>query len=281
MTVRELYEYTLVELNKLKAPSLLLEDYNYFINKAIQQYINLIYNRYDTNQQSTDDLRVLKATKIFENKELHAFDDTPTLRDKVANGVLRSTHYVDLPNDYVHLLNCVVEYSVTGNYKCYNAGSNVAFEAKRLTSDMYGSILNNAYLRPMYKRPYYFINDIVGVTPETTDKVADSVTKEGSNTANPNRVRLELRFGMETDIFKPTKVYIDYIKAPKFIRLTMEQINNVFDETELLEFPDYVCFEIVNIFTRLVMENASDPRLQTNVPINETIANPMSGQDKK
>ena len=44
MTARELYEYALIECNKLEAPSLLLEDYNYFINKAVQQYINTIYN---------------------------------------------------------------------------------------------------------------------------------------------------------------------------------------------------------------------------------------------
>ena len=61
MTARELYEFALIEVNKIEAPSLLLEDYNYFIIKAVQQYINLTYNRYDTNQQSTDDLRVLKT----------------------------------------------------------------------------------------------------------------------------------------------------------------------------------------------------------------------------
>ena len=62
MTLRDLYDYALIELNKVEAPSLLLEDWNYFINKAVQQYINKVYNRYDINQQSSDDLRVLKAT---------------------------------------------------------------------------------------------------------------------------------------------------------------------------------------------------------------------------
>lgn len=62
MTARELYEYALIEVNKIEAPSLLLEDYNYFINKAVQQYINKVYNRYDVNQQSTDDLKVLKTS---------------------------------------------------------------------------------------------------------------------------------------------------------------------------------------------------------------------------
>ena len=63
MTVLEFYEHVLTELNKVEAPSLLLEDFNYFANKAVQQYINKAYNRYDVNQQSTDDLRALKRSK--------------------------------------------------------------------------------------------------------------------------------------------------------------------------------------------------------------------------
>lgn len=35
MTARQMLEYLLIETNKVNAPSLLLEDYNYFINKAI------------------------------------------------------------------------------------------------------------------------------------------------------------------------------------------------------------------------------------------------------
>ena len=62
MTAKQVFEYALVELNKREAPSLLLEDYNYFINKAINQYINRMYNAYDINQQKTDDLRVLKSS---------------------------------------------------------------------------------------------------------------------------------------------------------------------------------------------------------------------------
>lgn len=277
MSVRELYEYALIELNKLKAPSLLLEDYNYFINKAVQQYINLVYNRYDVNQQSTDDLHVLKTTFTTEPKRL----ENENINS--ANSILRSTYYVDLPDDYVHMLNCIVEYNINKPFKCYNAGETVAFNASRLTSDMYGSILNNAYLRPMYKRPYYFINDLYANEEErlVDGKERDSIREKDDRTANFTKVRLELRFGMETDLFTPAKVYIDYIKAPKFIRLTMEDINNIEDTTALLEWPDYVCFEIVNLFTKLVMENASDPRLQTNPVINQTIMNPLQGQAKQ
>ena len=71
MTAKEAYTYTLIEINKLEAPSLLLEDFNYLFNKAVQQYINKCYNRYETNQQATDDLRALKRTvelEVFQNK---------------------------------------------------------------------------------------------------------------------------------------------------------------------------------------------------------------------
>ena len=57
MTERELYDAILIECNKVEAPTLLLEDYVYFANKGVQQYINQVYNRFDTDQQSSDDLR--------------------------------------------------------------------------------------------------------------------------------------------------------------------------------------------------------------------------------
>lgn len=61
MTFRQAYEFALIECNKLKAPAMLLEDYIYLFNKAVQQYINTVYNRCDYNQQSTDDLMFLQT----------------------------------------------------------------------------------------------------------------------------------------------------------------------------------------------------------------------------
>jgi len=42
-----------------------------------------------------------------------------------------------------------------------------------------------------------------------------------------------------------------------------------------MEFPDYVCQEIINELTSLVMANIADPRLQTHIPITQSIANPQ------
>ena len=115
MTAKQLFEYALVELNKREAPSLLLEDYNYFINKAINQYINRTYNLYDVNQQKTDDLRVLKSSAIL----------TPTVNNEypTTSNLYGATYEVDLPDDYLHILNCLVEYKILKTYKCYNKDS--------------------------------------------------------------------------------------------------------------------------------------------------------------
>ena len=66
MTAREVWEGMLTELSKVNAPSMLLQDFNYFFNKAINQYINKRYNIYDVNQQTTDDLRVLKSQALLD-----------------------------------------------------------------------------------------------------------------------------------------------------------------------------------------------------------------------
>ena len=105
-----------------------------------------------------------------------------------------------------------------------------------------------------------------------TDKDnVDSVESTGSRNANVTKILLEIRFGKDSTLFEPEIAYVDYLKAPQFIRLTQAQIDKTADTSQILEFPDYICFEIVNIFTKLIMENASDPRLQTNIPINQTI----------
>ena len=54
MTIRQAYEYILVECNKVKAPQVLLEDFIYLFNKAIQQYINSVYNRRPCHNQKID-----------------------------------------------------------------------------------------------------------------------------------------------------------------------------------------------------------------------------------
>ena len=278
MTLRDLYDYALIEMNKVEAPSLLLEDFNYYMNKAVQQYINKVYNRYDINQQSSDDLRVLKASTKLDISKVEL--------DGKAAGNSKFMYVTFLPMNYMHILNCIVEYQVKKPYKCYAMGDHVDFPARRLTADMASGILHNVYMRPEYKRPYFYINNISEFENLTDTAVVDNKTFQASSAdsikpadtrkSNVSNIRLELRFGDDDKIFEPVAIYVDYIKSPMFIRLTQQDITDVEDHTRPLEFPDYVCYEIVNEFVKLLMENASDPRLQTNYAINQTVADPTA-----
>lgn len=193
MTAREVWEGMLTELSKVHAPSLLLQDFNYFFNKAINQYINKRYNIYDVNQQTTDDLRVLKASSIL--------DVTPvTLKDidSYSAGQAKlfgATYEVVLPSDYLHLLNCICVYKVNNASKCYNSGDYVQFAAKRLTADAWSVVLNDYYNRPKPERPYYYIHNVNINKEVPTNPITDS---------NPNGTDLATGFNTEHSNFKRT-----------------------------------------------------------------------------
>lgn len=308
MTSRQLYEYALIETNKVGAPSLLLEDYNYLINKAIYQFTNKQYNIYDYNQQLSDNLRVLKSTAILVP---HSASDKYDEEDGI-NSLYGATYEVELPNDYFHILNCICQYKLTKTFKCYNEGSFVQFPANRLTADMWSGVIQNAYNKPSYKKPYFYIHNvntsetnptnpydgtwgtdvsnnedsqITGGLPNTiklTQGTADNVERLAKlRYGNSSPVRLEIRYGKDDSLFKLSKIYIDYIKTPQYIRLTQEELDLTEDTSQILEWPDYVCYEIVKELVILLLENASDPRLQTNIPINQAIATPTQQQPLK
>lgn len=498
MTARQCYEAILIELNKENAPNILLEDFNYLFNKAINQYINKRYNIYDINQQTTDDLRVLKATSILPVHKALMYDND------VLGKMMGATYEVNLPSDYLHLLNCICIYKVNKTFKCYNKGDIWRRPATRLTSDIYSQVLDNFWMRPTYRRPYYYIHNVnytggYGDNPSDDEFDSETITrndeiknssfqngawttevttnpynesrrsgtdiqianssnqsvltavatvksgtsaplnlnsitnadvayvlstgnaqvlkfektdgsfaneatqvipaKEGQiytvteklvinddtdpgdipsingdpmekggtvvtnvnwlvkndttsglhfekdsevinyldkngnvlqttvshpkSTAidqsrgidahgtqiingddtplfhtvnidgvlssnveraakvrygNTSKVRLELRYGTDDTLFKLTHVYIDYIKAPQNIRLTQEQLDFTEDTSQMLEFPDYVCQEIINELVNIVMENISDQRLQTHPVVSQSIANPAQAQ---
>lgn len=431
MTSRQIFDALLVELNKVNAPSLLLEDFNYLFNKAINQYVNKQYNVYDVNQQTTDNLRVLKSSvKLKPNDSLFRSGKENNI-DDLYNG----TYEVELPDDYLHTLNCICCFNVKRKYKCYNPNTHFYIGAKRLTSDAWSTIVTDYYNRPSYKNPYYYINNIntsdtepynvytndtkrgndqididtfktlpvicdgdrketitVGKVSDlgleltedkklkfnlstsaktqlqsqssqaigsifsdenlkkfwTLEEVVDNcynitldsntiqliinydpkegyeVTLENSgdqanfenskcliNTlffnypyqfpktitlknleydiqdksaytrhSNQSKVVCEIRCGKDRSIFELESVIIDYIKSPQYIRLTQEQLDSDLDISQVMEYPDYVCQEIINELVTIVMENAGDARLQNHLAVSQSIASPTQQQSQ-
>lgn len=181
MTARQIWEGMLTELSKSNAPAILLSDFNYFINKAVNQYINKRYNIYDVNQQTTDDLRVLKATTFIPANKV----DTPNIenndifKNAIQSGagsskLLDGFYEVILPLDYLHLLNCTCYYRLNERFKCYNANDIVEFSAKRLTGDTWSTVINNYWTRPAPERPYYYIHNVNSSIELPTNPVSNT-----------------------------------------------------------------------------------------------------------
>ena len=344
-----------------------------------------------------------------------------------------ATYYVDLPSDYLHLLNCICIYNVKKTYKCYNKGDTWRAAATRLTADAYSQILDNFWNQPTYKKPYFYLhnintnnviptnpynsedrigNDLPSLNPlkgkdpifigeanepnslefdcpitlfgcdgdsnqahkqlpfyvvkesgkayqvlpgmifklagrsaytmydpndieypwifnEDTEEGKESLirqyqeeslvldaknnpiitnnnstlfssiesTEEGINISNiertaqvrygnPSKVRMEIRYGTDNSVFtldqveggKGGKIYIDYLKVPQHIRLTQAELDRTEDTSQVLEFPDYVCQEILNELVNIIMENIGDPHLQTHPVVSQSIANPTQAQ---
>lgn len=85
---------------------------------------------------------------------------------------------------------------------------------------------------------------------------------------NASEVRMEIRYGQDDSLFKLVGVYVDYLKTPQTICLTQEQMDYTEDTSQIMEFPDYVCQEIINELTMLLMENEGNPRTQSNMAVN-------------
>lgn len=360
MTARQIYEGVLIELNKVKARSLLLEEFNYLFNKAVLQYINKRYNIYDTNQQTTDDIRVLKSSailtpvKIPSQKVLGLEKTICGVSTYNPKSIFGATYDFILPADYLHLLNCVCIFKVNKQFKCYDQGTHWEQGAERLTSDMWPQILHNFYMKPSYKKPYYYIHnenssvsnlygnttvfsnidnsnptnvvtdddntlnsikfsgtDVTGtgnIVPDSNgvptknadgsikldgnrlqrtitlnDKTKDDVVERtaGHRYGNASNVRLEIRYGKDDSIFQLESIWVDYLKTPQHIRLTETQIELTEDTSQIMEFPDTVCKEIIDELVHIVMENTSDPRLQTHPVVSQSIANPAQAQTQE
>lgn len=195
MTAKEIFTAVLMELNKNNAPSIDLETFNYFFNKAINQFVNKQYNLgVDTDQQRTDNIRVLKTSAILKPfrtpKELSTalLSDAMILQklgdENLSKGdaevinldsVYGATYEFNLPADYLHLLNCICIFRVLKRTNCpYNIGDVVTKGATKITADAWPLIIDNLYMRPSYKRPYYYINNINTSQNNPTNPVNES-----------------------------------------------------------------------------------------------------------
>ena len=198
MTSKQIYEATAIELSKVQAPALKLYEFNYFFNQAIRQFVNKVYNVYDVNQQTTDDLRVLKATATLKPKEA---DSTG---NKAIDYLRGATYFVDMPDDYLHLLNCICLFDVNKRKECWNAGDVMVVGATKLTADSWSSVVDDVYNQPTKKRPYYYVHNQNDVYMDEDNILT---YRNSEIPTNINSVNAKIPSGNATDRLHTTTSY--------------------------------------------------------------------------
>ncbi len=261
MTARQIFEATLIELSKMQMPALKLHEFNYLFNKAINQYINKVYNVYDINQQTTDDLRVLKSTAYMKPHKVESkpymnyqgtgsnptYDGTSpdnatygtassylSLKHSQIQSLNGATYEVFMPIDYLHMLNCVCIYYVAKQKDCYDAGSYIQIPATRLTADSWSQIVTDIYNRPTPMHPYYYIhNQNTNITLPTAPITGSGDTSD-DNPAGYAGTDLAGTYKVENDNDKPAT---NGGEGSNFQRTFNLKINNQSKNISLVEKP--------------------------------------------
>lgn len=271
MTERGAYEAILTEIRKVKAPHVHLEDFNYFINKGIQEFINEEYARFETTQQTSD---ALNSITTFANYKFNytnpllpltevSGNDTVNNTSKFISGSRFNSKYVQInfPSNYLHLLSCVTDVKANFNYKCYPAGFIHSEGTKKYNADSASNTMSNAWLKPAFNRTFYKLLDHANIV------VAPGSTQSANTILSPD---MQIYYGSDAK-FTVDNIYIEYLRKPKVTLLTKNQIDLPLDTSAKLDFTDYVCNEIIKRTVKLVFENSKDPRIQAFVAVNSSI----------
>jgi hypothetical protein len=247
LTVLDIFMALQYDLNKEEAPAMYPSDFTHHLNKAVNNYVNKRYNMYDATQQTTDDLRVL-STNVEYRKDVSGwtmYDRYGVLIGSISPSFTSDGISFVLPSGYRHALNAIAGISKKGYPdKCKEPKLIVKqTNVKRLTSDMFQSIVDDWFQRPTERRPYYFIRE--------------------------NQV--EIRCGNAELV----SLKMDYLGDPIPYLLTPEQVN-IFnssgtDTSQLTGFPKYVNYEILREVLTMVLARDVDPRIQTLPQVTQSI----------
>lgn len=231
-TIKEAYMDISTELLKEESPTLYVEDFLYYYNKAVSEYLKMRYEIFEITQQVTDDLRFWKTEHIEIAKGDNPINSFVTIED--------------MRPQYRHLLSCVINVELTRPLSACAQAANtiVGYKCKRLSSDVKAAILDNVYLEPKFYRPYFdILNNIIQIS---TGDISDNI--------------IILR-----------NITIEYLRHPGRYTMSAGTVAADGDGSQELEFTRDVGDEIAKIALKLILERGSDQRLQSHVAVNQAI----------
>lgn len=154
------------------------------------------------------------------------------------------------PNDYLHLLGLDNLLSYRKTPDCEKVFEKL-IPLKRLTADTYNTIKSNSWLATsLFRNNNYYkeTNNLNSVTPDFI---------------------IEYCSDNEKKLVTLNKVEMQYLKTPQKYVLSDSDLNGS-DNTDEIEFQEYMCLEFVEETVMLFLEKHSNPRLQSYVPVNDS-----------
>jgi hypothetical protein len=144
-----------------------------------------------------------------------------------------------LPSDYLHLLNAEIDAKALVNYRRWKKDQVQRFELKRERTAKKGLSVRNTYDKAGEDNPKYRI-------------VATSI------------------YALIGEKFEPVKLYAWYIKKP--LTVVLGPLGSDYNDpafNSVLQFPDYVCREIVKVCKINVLENIESQRTQSSLALEQ------------
>lgn len=216
MKALDAYRSVLKELDKHESPTFSVDDFNWFWNESIDQYVSKNYGQGDIYQKDLDDISIVVK-------------DDVSLTQDVGDKTLFSK-----PADYVHMLYLNVTAKALANYRRWMLNDQQDFVISRQRYGRRGYQEDNAYGQPSEDNPQYRVSN----------------------------EKIKILLGSK---FEPVSATLMYICKPSVVYLNPDsgvdfglEINN-----STLQFPDYVCKEIIRWCSRVFLENIESPRYQT------------------
>lgn len=244
MTVKQAYEAILIELKKSGSPSLWPDEFNYFFNKSARQTVNIFSKKEDIDRFSTEHLRALRVPVEIDGDDI-AYDPEWATSEKDAK------YQINLPGNYLQILNCVSKLKSKG-FQCYAKDQIVPVKTLRMTSDLETAVMDNAFLKPSYRRPYYMTGNSLE--------------------------QLGIDFGMHADKFELSAVRMWYLREPVEIKITPEDLYSEEDTTDELEFQQYICDEVINRAILLIKGKDKEPDIPVFAQLNSTLPEAQAAQ---
>jgi hypothetical protein len=191
----EIYKGVLHELNKFQSPDFDVDDFNHFVNQAVEVWLAGELKAFEVTQIVSDDLSpVIRSTK-----ETPFFSFNPTNSTDVREKTV--------PDDYRNVLTCLVTIRYKAGTNAFSVGNKRYDFTKRLSGDAFASIMDNRYFRPLVSdsemRLYHRVTGSkLGILLDTpkypnTDVVIESVDME--YLSQPDPIELDEDYEIVTD----------------------------------------------------------------------------------